>query len=157
MNHEETELARRMYAAFISHKLDIGMDYALKTYAPDDDIGEGWKEVARLAAATHARAFDAIDGKVVDHIMEKIQKPTRLERIAFVDLVAFPVPASDTDNQTIWKLLEHLRRHSIVFKRVTSKGKEFFKVRRDHKCTAETILQAVRDIQTIESSERPPQ
>ena len=46
MNHE---LARRLAAAFISHQLGIGMDYAMKTYV-DQSVGAFWLDLAELVS-----------------------------------------------------------------------------------------------------------
>jgi len=43
------ELARRLYAAWMSHRMCLsGVDYCMKTYASKDEpIGDLWIEIAR--------------------------------------------------------------------------------------------------------------
>ena len=52
MNHE---LARRLAAAFVSHQLGIGMDYAMKTYV-DQSVGAFWLDLAELVSDAMIRA-----------------------------------------------------------------------------------------------------
>jgi hypothetical protein len=61
MIDRRSELARRFYAALISKRHGIGMDYALKKYAKDAGTSEYWLELA-----------DRVEREVVEYIDEEI-------------------------------------------------------------------------------------
>lgn len=96
-----------------------------------------------------------VRGDVRDYAVIKIEDseliatPLRRvrERIPFVEVASFPVPTSDQDNQTIWKLLGEFRKHDVIFKRFIAKGREVYQARQDHACTARTIVEAIRNIE----------
>jgi hypothetical protein len=59
-----SELARRLYAALISKRLGVGMDYALKRYAPDAS-----KNAYRLELA------ERIEREYVESLPETVTHP----------------------------------------------------------------------------------
>lgn len=53
-----SELARRLYAALSCTRLGIGMDYALKRYAPDASKNAYWLELAERVERDYVESFE---------------------------------------------------------------------------------------------------
>jgi hypothetical protein len=53
-----SELARRLYAALVSTRLGVGMDYALKRYAPDASKNAYWLELAERVERDYVESFE---------------------------------------------------------------------------------------------------
>ena len=50
---EDDDLGRRLYAAVVSTKLGVTMDYALENFVPAK-VEEGWGELGRILQSTLA-------------------------------------------------------------------------------------------------------
>ena len=54
----DEELARRIFAAWVSHRQGIGMQYAYNRYVKGERIGPLWLAIARMVEDMASRGFE---------------------------------------------------------------------------------------------------
>ena len=55
----ETELARRLSAAYVSTQLQLSLPYAYNRYAKDQPVGEYWLHLARRVIAEQSQGVES--------------------------------------------------------------------------------------------------